>query len=177
MKEKDKVAEAVEKRVQSAEKAQLVVEKKLTEVKVKLGNAELKLVEAESLNLAQANESAVLKAAFKAYEQKWYNEGFTNAENSVEPIVHQARHQGFHGGGGWLAALQTMGVAKDSPLRNPKQIPYPTPPPLIQSQAITADEEDIPSMKELVHTIDTHMEMVDLEVISNLNATIDIQAQ
>ena len=70
-----------------------------------------------------------------------------------------------------------MGVAEDSPLRNPEQIPYMAPPPLVQSQAIAADEEDIPSMRELVHAIDTHVEMVYLEVISNLNAAIDVQAQ
>ena len=90
----------------------------------------------------------------------------------MEPIVHQAQHQGFEEG--WLAALQTMGVAEDSPLRNSDQIPYPAPPPPVQSQAITANEEDTPNMRELVHTIDTHVEMVDLEVTSNLNATIDI---
>ena len=32
-------------------------------------------------------------------------------------------------------------------------------------------------MRELVHAIDTHVEMVYLEVISNLNAAIDVQAQ
>ena len=51
-KEKIKVVEATEKRVQSAEKARLVAKKKLTEVEVKLGSAKLKLAEAESLNLA-----------------------------------------------------------------------------------------------------------------------------
>ena len=70
-----------------------------------------------------------------------------------------------------------MGVVEDSPLRNPEQIPYPAPPPPIQSQAIAADEEDTPSMRELVHATDTHVEMVDLEVTSNLNAAVDVQAQ
>ena len=64
-----------------------------------------------------------------------------------------------------------MGVPDDSPLRNPKQIPFPTHPPLVQSQP-GADEEDIPSMRELVHEIDTHMELVDLEVNDNLNAIL-----
>lgn len=76
-----------------------------------------------------------------------------------------------------MAALQAMGVLEDSPLRNPEQIPYPAPPSPVQSQGGAADEEDTPSMRELIHAIDTHMEMVDLEVTSNLNAAEDVQAQ
>ena len=63
-----------------------------------------------------------------------------------------------------------MGVIEDSPLRNLEQIPYPAPVPLVQSQANATDEEATLSMRELVHAIDTHMEMVDLEVTSNLHA-------
>ena len=100
---------------------------KLTKVEVKLGSAELKLAEAESLKLAQANKVADLKVAIDACKEKWYNQDFANAENSVEPIFHQARHHGFREG--WLVALQAMGVVEDSSLRNPKQIPYRLPPP------------------------------------------------
>ena len=49
------------------------------------------MVEEKSLNLAKADEIADLKVALETYEEKWYNKGFTDAENSVEPIVHQAR--------------------------------------------------------------------------------------
>ena len=65
-----------------------MVEKKLTEIEVKLGGTKLKLAEEKSLNLAQAEEIAHLKAALDACEEKWYNEGFADAENSMEPIVH-----------------------------------------------------------------------------------------
>jgi len=109
------------------EKARLVAEKKLTEMEAKLRGIELKLAKAENLNLAQVDKIAELKAAFEACENKWYNEGFVDAKNFVEPIVHQARFHGF--GEGWLAALQAMGVPEDSLLKNPEQIPYPTPPP------------------------------------------------
>ena len=102
-KEKGKNVEAVEKRVQLAKKAWLVSEKKLNEVEVKLGSTKLKLAEEKSLNLAQANEIVDPKAALDAYEEKWYNEGFADAENSMEPIIHQARLHGFEEG--WLAAL------------------------------------------------------------------------
>ena len=94
-----------------------------------------------------------------------------DAKNSVKPIVHQAWLHGF--GEGWLVALQAMGVAEDSPLRNPKQIPYPTTPP-IQSQAGAVDEEDTPSIRELVQVINNHVKIVDLEVTSNLNAAEDV---
>ena len=68
-------------------------------------------------------------------------------------------------------------MPEDSPLRNPEQIPYPAPPPPVQSQAGAIDEEDTPSMKELVREIDTHAETVDLEATSNLNAVEDAQIQ
>ena len=67
-----------------------------------------------------------------------------------------------------------MRVAEDSPLRNLEQIPYLAPPPLVQSQSIAADEEDTPSMRELLHAIDTHVEMVNIEVTNNLNAVVDV---
>lgn len=118
--EKGKATEAAEKKVQSTEKAQLMAENILTEMEVKLGGMEFKLAKADSLNLAQADKIIDLKVALEACEEKWYNVGFTEAENSVEPIVNQARHHGF--GKGWLESLQAMRVVKVSPLRNPEQI-------------------------------------------------------
>jgi len=116
------------------------MERNLAEMEDKLGAIELKLAEAARLNLAQANEIANLKAALKAFKNKWYDEGFTNAENSVEPIIHQALSHGF--GEGWLASLQAMGMPDDSLLRNPMQIPYPTPPP-------TSKAKLVPQMKKI----------------------------
>ena len=116
-KDKGKAAEATEKRAQASEKAQILAELRLTKMDVKLGSTELKLAKMESLNLAQVNEIVDLKAALAAYK----------VENSVEPIVYQAWRHGF--GEGWMAALQAMGVLDDSPLRNPKQKPFPEPPP------------------------------------------------
>ena len=83
---------------------------------MKLGGTELKLTEAKSLNLAQANEIANLKGAFETCEEKWYNEGFADAENSMEPIVYQAWRHWFEEG--WMAALQAMRVPDDSLLKN-----------------------------------------------------------
>lgn len=98
-----------------------MAEKKLARLEAKLGVVELKLAEVASLNLTNANKIADLTAALKACEDKWYNDGFTNTENSVEPIVQEAQSHGFREG--WLVALQVMGVAEDFPLRNLEQIP------------------------------------------------------
>ena len=96
-------------------------------MEMKMGRTKLKLEEAESLNLTQANEIADLKAALEACEEKWYNKGFADAENSVEPIVYQAQKHEF--GEGWVAALQAIGVPDNSPLRkltrSPSRIPLP----------------------------------------------------
>lgn len=67
-KEKGKVAEAAEEKAQSAEKARLAAKRKLAEAENKLGEVEVKLVEAASLNLAQANAIANLKATVEACE-------------------------------------------------------------------------------------------------------------
>ena len=174
-KEKGKAAEAAKKKAQSSEKARLVAERNLAEAEERLGGVELKLAKAASLNLAQVDEIANLKAALKACKTKWYNVGFMDAENFVEPIVHQAQSNGFGKGG--MAALQAMGVPEDSPLRNPEQILYSAPPPPVQSQAGAADEEDTPSMRQLVRAIDDHAKDVDLEVTNNLNTVDDAQGQ
>ena len=89
-KEKVKTDKAVEKKANASEKARALAEKRLTEMEMKLEGTKLKLAEAESLNLSQANEIIDLKASLEACENKWYNEGFANAENSAEPVVCQA---------------------------------------------------------------------------------------
>ena len=83
--------------------------------------------------------------------------------------MHQARRLKFEEG--WLATLQAMEVPKDSPLRNPDQIPFPNPSPAIQNPSDAVDEEETPSMRELVRAIDSHLELVDLEVTNNLSAS------
>ena len=66
-----------------------------------------------------------------------------------------------------------MRVPKDSPLRNLEQIPYPAPPPPVQSQTDAANEEDTPSMRELVKAIDAHVES---EVTSQANIAEVVQS-
>ena len=61
-----KAAKVVEKKAAASKKAKALAEKRLTELEMKLGGTELKLAEVESLNLAQADELADLKAALEA---------------------------------------------------------------------------------------------------------------
>ena len=79
------------------------MEKRCAELLTKQNETEVKLAEAISLNTSNAEELADLRAALAACEQKWYNEGFTDAEKSAEPVVAQARNLGFEAG--WFAAL------------------------------------------------------------------------
>ena len=134
----------------------------------RLGKTELKLAVAMSSSTTQAEELANLKTALEACENKWYDEGFNDVENSVESIINEARKLAFEEG--WLAALQALGVPKNSPLRNPNQIPFPSPPAVTQNHPGTIDEEETRSMRELVEVIDSHVEAIDLEAISNLCA-------
>ena len=113
------------------------------------------------------DEIANLKVALEACEKKWYNKGFVDAENSVQPVIHKAQRLAF--GEGWLASLQAMGDPEDSPLRNPDQTPFPDYAPFIQNPPNADEEEETASMRDLVRQIDSYVELVDLEVTNNLH--------
>ena len=152
------------KKAAVAEKARALAEKRSAEFLAKQNETDLKLVEAVSLSTAQAKELADLIAALQACKEKWYNEGFADAENSAEPVVNQARRLGFEVG--WFVALQALGVLEDSPLRDPDQIPFPSLTPVVQNPPMLVDEEEMASMRELVKQIDTHVELDDMEATS-----------
>ena len=69
-----------------------------------------------------------------------------------------------------MAALQAAGVPEDSPLRNLDQITFPYPSYSIQNPLNANEEEETTNMRELVQEIDSHVELVDLEVTSSLCA-------
>ena len=94
-KDKEKAAATAEKKAAASKKARVAAEKRFSELEVKLGMAEQKLVEAVSLNTAWERELADLKAALEACENKWYNEGFADAENFAEPVILEAWKLGF----------------------------------------------------------------------------------
>ena len=72
-------------------------------MEVKIGETELKLAEAETLNSSWVEELVDLRAALEGCESKWYNEGFVDVENLVEPVINEARKLVFKEG--WFAAL------------------------------------------------------------------------
>ena len=146
------------------EKNRALAEKRCAEILAKQNETEVKLAETISLNTANAEELADLRAALAAAEQKWYNEGFADAENSAEPVVARARNLGFEAG--WFAALQALGVPEDSYLRDLGQIPFSSPVAAVQDTPITIDEEETANMRELVKQIDAHAEPEDTEAIS-----------
>ena len=93
--------------------------------------------------------------------------GFADAKNLVDLVIFQSRRYGFSEG--WMAALVATSVLKDSPLKNLDQVPYPEPPPLVQNPT-GSENEETESMGELVRAIDSHAELIDLEITSDPNA-------
>ena len=69
-KEKIKAADAAEKKVVATEKAGAMAEKRFVEFLTKQNEIDLKLAEAVSLNTAQAEELADLRAALEACKEK-----------------------------------------------------------------------------------------------------------
>lgn len=120
---------------------------------------------AKSIITTRDKEIANLKAALKESENKYYNIGFNDAENSAKSVMFENRNYGF--GEGWMATVTTIGLLEDSPFRNPDQIPYPKPPPPPTQNPTEVEDEDTLSMRELVQAIDSYAEMNDLEITSN----------
>ena len=141
-----------------------MAEKRCADLLEKQNETEVKLAKAISLNTANAEEIADLRAALAAAEQKWYDVGFADAENSAEPVVARARNMGFEAG--WFAAFQAMEAPENSHLRDPGQIPFPSPVPAAQEAPVAIDEEETASMRELVEQIDAHAELEEMEATS-----------
>ena len=165
-KEKAIVAAAAERKAAAAEKAKAEAENRYAELQRSMGDIELRLAEAESLGTVREKELAEARASLEASENKWYNEGFADAENSAEPVIRAAQKLGFQGG--WMAALQSMGVPEDSLLRNVAQIPFPVSSPIREATLGPLDEEETTSLRELVEQIDAHAELEETEVASQL---------
>ena len=102
-KERAKIVTIAEKKDAASEKAKVLAQKRFADLVVKMGETELKLAEAESLNSSWAEELADLRAALEGCESKWYNEGFVDAKNLVEPVINEARKLVFKEG--WFVAL------------------------------------------------------------------------
>ena len=157
-KEKTNIAESAEKRAAATEKSRALAEKKSAELVARQNETEMKLAETASLNSTLSEEVADLRATLEACESKWYDEGFADAEKSVESVIMQARQLSFRED--WMAALQALGVPEDSPLRDPDQIPVPVSVPAVHNPANPNEEEEMDSLRELVEQIDAHVEMI-----------------
>ena len=72
-----------------------MVEQKASEATSKLGETKLKLIETTSVLSTRDKEFADYKGGEKDRKQTYYNRGFKNAENSIGPIIFQARKFGF----------------------------------------------------------------------------------
>ena len=81
----------MEKKAIASEKTKALAEKRLADLEAKVRETKLKLAEVESLYTARAEELADLRAALEGCESKWYNEGFADAETSVELVINEAR--------------------------------------------------------------------------------------
>ena len=125
-----------------------------------MGEAELRVTGAKRIITARDKEIAELKAALKESENKYYNMGFNDVENSAKPIMFENQKYGL--GEGWLAIVIAMGVLEDSPLRNPDQIPYSELALPTTQNPTEAEDKDTQSMKELVQAIDSHAELINL---------------
>ena len=115
--------------------------------------------------MALNKELTDLRAALEAYENKWYDEEFADAEEGVESTIREARQLSFQKG--WMAALHASSVPKDSHLKDPSRIPFPDSIPATQNPTGPVDEEETNSLKELVEQIDAYVDVIGTEATSN----------
>lgn len=113
---------AFERRVGEAKRAYAAIKKRAADLEGKLGKAEVRLAQADNVISAKDKEVANLKEAVAESEDKFYNMGFADAENSSDPIMLESRLYGF--GEGWMAAMNALGLPEDSSFKDPDKIPY-----------------------------------------------------
>ena len=67
-----------------------------------------------------------------------------------------------------MAAVNALGLPKDSPFKDPDQIPYPKP---LQPSSVwdptQNEEEDSLSMRELVEEIESYTEVIEFDIPGN----------
>lgn len=100
-----------------------MAEQRVSDLEGKLGESKIRLVQAESVISAQDREVANLKEAVAESEDKFYDMGFADAENSSKPIMRESRRYRF--GEGWMAAVNALGLPEEFAFKDPKQVPYP----------------------------------------------------
>lgn len=87
----------------------------------------------------------------------------------LTPKTPRAHHaQRYRIGEGWVAIVNTLGLPKNSPFRDPEQIPYPEPllPSPVQDPAHSKEEDSL-ILRELVEEIDSNAKVIELDIPSN----------
>lgn len=86
-KKKGKAVENAEEWARAFKRAQALAEQKMAEISANLEETKLRLASAKSLNSVKDKEIVELKTILEANEDKWYNAGFVDAENSAKPVM------------------------------------------------------------------------------------------
>lgn len=128
----------MERRATTVEKALELAKQRVGDLQGKLGKTELKLAEIANLLSTQDKELTDLKSMAEARKQAYYNKGFKDTENSVRPVIFQARKFRFIEG--WMAAVNVVGLLENSPFRSADQVPLPEDPEA-EVQALEQDED------------------------------------
>lgn len=161
---------AAEWKSMKAKRACAAAKKRVMDLEGKLDDVDVKLAQVESIISDKDKEIADLKVTKAQREDKFYNMGFTDIENSIKPIMFKSRHYGF--GEGCISTVNALDLPNDSPIRDPEQIPLPEPfPPSPMQTSAPNEEEDNLSMRELVEEIDSHTKVINLDIPTTLGAS------
>ena len=126
MKEKTLGLNIMERLATSTEKVLELAEQKANEAQRKLGETKLKRVKTASILFARDKEFTDYKGGEKARKQTYYNRGFRDIENSVGPMIFQARKFEFMEV--WMAIVNAISLLKDSSFRSTNRVPLPEDP-------------------------------------------------
>ena len=116
----------MERLATSTEKVLELAEQKANEAQRKLGETKLKRVKTASILFARDKEFTDYKGGEKARKQTYHNRGFRDIENSVGPMIFQARKFEFMEV--WMATVNAISLLKDSSFRSTNRVPLPEDP-------------------------------------------------
>ena len=103
-----------------------------------------------------------IRGGEKSRKKTYYNRGFKHTEDLVGLVIFQARKFGFMEG--WMAAVNAIGLPKNSPFKKADQVLVPEDPAIeVQNEEQKEDNSDDrggdnnPESQELSRKIDTHI--------------------
>lgn len=135
---------------------------KVNVFKGKLEDSNTQLAQSLRVISARDRELEIFKDDLEEAEQKFYDEGFNDAEHSGRKVVFNSRWLGFPEG--WMATVNAFDLPSSSPFRDPSQVPMPEDPIGAQvKETSVMEEENSLSMQELAEQIGAHTKVIDLE--------------